>query len=291
MKIAYHTGAHGTEDDLLLRILLANRSKLAPLGVSVPAPSRYRRVLFDALRSLRGAPATAEMQDVLLDSILEEDHARRVVLSFDNFLSVASRALGTEGFYPFAGERPRQLANLFPDLDCEYFLTLRHPAAMLGTLLQRQSDTDYTALMAGIDPRRLSWAPMVRRFVEGAAGRKVVIWCHEDAPLIWPEVMRRLADVPGDIALAGTGQLLARLLTPEGLAMIEAETAAAPPATIGARRDLVMRALAAHGRPEEIAQPVTFPGWDQMLMEDLDDLYDDEVAEIAALPGVEFIAP
>ncbi len=291
MKIVYHVGAHGTEDELLLRVLLRNRPRLSQMGVVVPPPSRYRQVLHEAIRNLRGAPASAQMQDMLLDAIIEEDRPQRVILGHENFLCPATRAIGATGLYPFSGDKPRHLANLFPDEDCEFHLALRHPATLLAEVLKRQPGVGYEQVMAGVDPLSMRWAPMLRQFVAAAEGHPVVLWCHEDAPLIWPEIIRRMAGIGPEVPILGNVALLGRLLEPEGMEWLNQQFTANPPTTIGERRDLVAQALQLYAREAEIAQPVTFPGWTETLMEDLDDLYDDDVAEIAALPGVEFITP
>ena len=30
-------------------------------------------------------------------------------------------------------------------------------------------------------------------------GRRVIVWCYEDTPLIWPEAVRRIATMPTDV--------------------------------------------------------------------------------------------
>ncbi len=45
------------------------------------------------------------------------------------------------------------------------------------------------------------------------------------------------------------------------------------------------------GKREQMEIEVSLPGWTQDLVDRLSDLYDEDVAQIAALPGIEFIAP
>ncbi len=291
MKIVYHMGAHGTEEDLILRVLLRNRPRLSTLGIAVPPPSRYRQVLIEAIRNLRGAPASPEMQEMLLDTIVEDEKPERIILSFENFLATPGNAIGQSGLYPFAGERPQFFANVFPDSESEFHMALKHPAALLHTLLQRQPGRSYDEVMANIDPLTLRWAPVVRRMLAGAGRNRLVLWCNEDAPLIWPEVIRRLCGVSPEVPILGNVALLARLLATEGLDWLNQQAQANPPATIGARRALVTEALERYVNEDEITVPLAFPGWDEALMARLDRSYDADVAEIAALPGVEFIAP
>ena len=46
-----------------------------------------------------------------------------------------------------------------------------------------------------------------------------------------------------------------------------------------------------HALPDQIEVELNLPGWDQALVDRIGAAYDDDMAEIAALPGVEFITP
>lgn len=291
MKIIYHMGAHGTEEDLILRVLLRNRSRLSGLGIAIPPPSRYRQIVIEAIRNLRGAPASPEMQEMLLDALLEDEKAERIILSYENFLATPGNGVGQSGLYPFAGERPQFFANLFPGAESEFHMALRHPAGLVHTLLQRQPQRSYEDVMGDIDPRALRWAPVVRRMLAGAGGHRLVLWCSEDAPLIWPEVIRRICGVSPEVPILGNVALLARLLGGPGLDWLNQEAKTNPPTTIAARRALVSRALELYANEDELEVTLPFPGWDEALLAQLDRNYDADIAEIAALPGVEFIAP
>ena len=43
--------------------------------------------------------------------------------------------------------------------------------------------------------------------------------------------------------------------------------------------------------PEQIEVELNLPGWDQALVDRITAAYDRDIAEIAALPGIEFITP
>ena len=64
--------------------------------------------------------------------------------------------------------------------------------------------------------------------VEAMQGRRVIVWCYEDTPLIWPEAVRRLAHIPANVPLKSGLAVIGDLLTPEGMA--ELRTALGTPA-------------------------------------------------------------
>lgn len=182
-------------------------------------------------------------------------------------------------------------ANLFPSADAEFFMALRNPATLVPHLVAASTRQSYDQLMAGRSPETLRWGPAVRQMLQSVQGRRLVLWCHEDTPLIWPEVVRRIADMPTNVALKGGLAVLAEVLTPEGLEEIKRRLGEAAQITIAARRDIFAEVLATHARPDMLETSITMPGWDQALVDRMTRDYDDDVAEIAALPGVEFIVP
>ncbi|MDO5658906.1 MAG: hypothetical protein Q4G36_11370 [Paracoccus sp. (in: a-proteobacteria)] len=290
MQIVYHLGAHGTDKDRLLRALLQNRDEIWKHGTEIPAPNRYRGVIGEAMNALNGGSASAEMQEVLLDSILDGEGAKRLVLSQPGFLGMPFRAISAQGLYANAGERVMALSNLFPDSQIEFFMALKHPASLLMSVLEA-SGRPYAELMAGIEPDTLRWAPAIRRIVQAAQGRRIVLWCNEDTPLIWPEILHRIANVPRNPPLRGTMQVLAELLPPEKLRQLQDRIAAETDLATDDRRAMVEQALAADAIADKVEIEADLPGWTQDMIDQMSEDYDRDIAQIVGLPGVEFIAP
>ena len=288
MEIVYHVGAYGSGMGQIIRALLRNRDELWKAGVEIPSPGRYRGVFNEAVVALKGGAASPDMQEMLLDAVMHSDHAKRVVLSQPGFIGLPRRAITPNGLYPFAHRRLAGLSNLFPDSSVEFFVAVLHPARQVQELVTMHKG-DYSAVMAGVDPFNLRWAPLFRRLVDALPGRSIVGWAQEDLPFTWPEVLRRMAGVPATTPLQDEDAILAELLTAEPLAALKAQIAAQPDLSISARRDLVEEALAA-AEPDAIETDIQLPGWSQDLIDELSEIYADDQAEIAALTGVEFIA-
>ena len=45
MQIAFHIGAHCTDEDRLLKSILKNAQMLSQLGIVVPGPGKYRSLI------------------------------------------------------------------------------------------------------------------------------------------------------------------------------------------------------------------------------------------------------
>lgn len=288
MEIVYHVGAYGSGMDRLIRSLLRNRDALWKAGVEIPAPSRYRGVFGEALTALKGGVASPHMQELLLDAIMDRDDADRLVLSQPGFIGLPRRSITENGLYPFAHNRMKGLSNMFPESPVEFFVSIHHPARQVKVMVGLQKD-DYSSVMNGVDPRQLRWAPMFRRFLNVLPGRRIIAWAQEDLPFIWPELLRRMAGVPAAMPLLDEDAILADLLTPDALGKLNAQVAAQPGLGIGGRRDMVEQALAGADMGA-LETNIILPGWSQHLIDEMSEIYAEDLAEIAALSGVEFIS-
>lgn len=291
MQIVFHCGVHGTDHDGLLKTLMQNREWLHANGVEMVSRNRHRGVFESALSSLRGGPATREMEEMMLDAILDGDQTRRVICSQPGFLGVVDRAISANGLFAAGGERLQAMANLFPTADVEIFLAMKNPATLIPYCISQMNPKTYHDVMPGISPESLRWGPAISRMVQSLRGRRLVLWCHEDTPLIWPEVVRTVAGMPGDVPLKAGLQVLSEILEPDGIRFIRDEMAKQERMTIPLRREIFAKALALHARPERVDEEIDLPGWTQELVDRITRLYDQDVAEIAGMPGVELISP
>lgn len=285
MQIVFHCGVHGTDQDGMLKTLMHNRDRLNRNGVEIVSRNRHRGIFESALNALRGRPATPEMEDMMLDAILDSDQTQRVICSQPAFLGVPNRAITPDGLYPVAGNKLAAMANLFPSADIEFFIGLKNPATFVP-YCQSIAQSNQEDLLAGVAPQHLRWAPAIRRLLPALRGHRLVLWCHEDTPLIWPEIVRMIAQIPEDAPLKSSLHILGELLDPKGIKFIREELARNEPVTIATRREIFARALHQFVRPDRIETTITLPGWTQDLIDQMTDDYDRDLAEIASLPEI-----
>ena len=290
MRIVYHLGAHCTDEERLIRCLLKNRVTLAAQGILVPAPTRYRRLLRDTAVQLKGAASDAEIQTIVMEQLVEDSQASRVVLSWDSFLSFPQWVLNGQ-MYTFAGERIRAFTRILPQNEAEFHLALRNPATFVPALFEKQRARPYEDFIRGTYPAELRWSLVVRQILAQNPGVPLVVWCDEDTPLIWPEVLQAVSGHADGTELTDTDELLAAIMSPEGLAQLKAYLVAHPPASIQQRRRIVAAFLDKYALPERVEMSFDLPGWTAELVEDITAAYYEDVALIRQMPGVTFIAP
>lgn len=291
MRIVYHLGAHGTDEERLIRCLWKNRATLGHQGIVVPGPTRYRALLRDTAITLKGRPASRDTQALVLDQIMDEDRADRLILSWDNFLSYPQWVIRDRRLYPAAAERIRAFTQIFPEIEAEFHLAIRNPASFLPALFAKQRGKPYDEFMGGADPRTLSWSRMVEEVRTLNPDAPLTIWCDEDTPLIWPEVLRTVSGHSADTLLTETDELLATLMSPEGLTRMNGYLAANPPSSVMQRRRIVSAFLDKFALPDQIETEIDLPGWTEDLLDDLNDSYQRDIARLRAMEGVTFLAP
>ena len=290
MRIAIHLGVHCTDEGRLLRCLQANADMLRTDGIAVPDPDLYRNTLRDASMTLGGAPASAETEEVMLEQILDEGAPSAMVLSWENFLSFPQWALRGR-LYPNGAERIRELRQLFPSHETRFFMAIRNPATFLPDLCSRIRNRPASDIMGGCDVQALRWSEVIEDILSRSPGVNLTVWCDEDAPLIWPEVLAAVTDLPDGTRLTGWDDLLEHLLEDEGLRRLQSTLSEPPLPDIAGRRRMIGNLLGEFVRPEAVEAEFEMEGWTQALVDDLTARYDEDVARIERLPGVTFITP
>lgn len=295
MRIVYHLGAHCTDDERLLRCLLKNRGLLATGGIIVPGPAHYRNLMRDTAIALNGKAASADTQTLVLDQIMQDDRAERLILSWENFLSLAPWVVDG-GLYPVAGDRTRAFAQIFPQIQAEFHLAIRNPAGFLPAVYARQhkmkgGKATYEDFIRGVDLFGLRWSDVVRSILTQNPGVPLTVWCDEDTPLIWPEVLQAVAGHSPGTMLEDEDELLTQIMPPEGLKRMQAYIDTHPVTSVEMRRRIVSAFLDKFALPDKISSEVEIPGWTEETVETLTYQYEQDVARIAAMPGVRFIAP
>lgn len=289
MQIVYHLGAHCTDEERLLRCLLRNRSVLAGQGIEVPGPARYRNLLLETARKLRGQPATADTQSMVLDQILDGDEPGRVVLAWENFIGYSQGALG-EQLYPGAARRMAAYRAILPDLPHEFHLALRNPATFVPAILERIAPRG-KAPPDLPNPRQLRWSDLVASLRATVPDAGITVWCDEDTPLLWPAVLQAVSGHGADTVLQDTDDLLERLMGAAGVQRMNAYLASHPPADAAHRARIVSAFLDRFATPDEVEAEFEVPGWTGELVAELTEGYDRDVARLMRMDGVRVLVP
>jgi len=292
MDVILHVGAHHTDGGALLRSLLKNSDTLMDWGVAVPGPSRYRKTIGSMVTRLRGDTPTPDAQAALMESLLDGDMPDRIVLSSENFICVPDRVLDDGALYARAF-KTTWLRQLFPEDEVAFAISLRNPATLLSALWRdiRLGGGTYEAFIGTADPLALRWSRVITQIREANPGSPVIVWCNEDAPFVWPEVMHLVAGVPENDRMEGEDDMLARVMQRAGMILYKEALAKSSSITKEARRSLAMDLLDRYAAEEQLNVEVDVPGWTHDVVNRITDAYDADLEIIRDIPGVILIEP
>ena len=104
----------------------------------------------------------------------------------------------------------------------------------------------------------LRWSELFARIHAALPQIKITVWCDEDTPFIWSQLLRNFASVSRNQAMANGYAIFAQILTPEGFERFKGYMQKHPDMT----------------------------PWDQTTVDQLSELYDHDVDRIAELPAL-----
>ena len=291
MQIVYHLGAHVTDEGRLLTCLQQNANSLAEQGIAAPPPEVFRPPIGEALRRLHAGPVGDAAQADLLSGVLAGIPASRVVLSVDSFLGAAGEVLGEVTLYPDGAERITMLRDILPDHEVEFFFGVRNPATFLPALSARVRDRGFDEFIAATDPAALRWSETVGRLAAAVPDCSFCVWANEDTPVIWPELLWRMARHDPDQILDGVNRFLSELISRPGMKRLARYMETHPPANEFQRRQIVHAFMERYGREDEIEMDLGMTGWSSSFVQALTEIYEEDLEAIAAMPGITFLPP
>ena len=291
MQVIIHAGAHGTEEERLLKTLLRNKEDFLARGTSVPGPAKYRTLLKDCMQAARTGTPSEDARDLLWDAILEEENADRVVLSNPHFFGSQRDAIDGQRLYPEAEERMRALSSLFPHDNLELHMAIRSPAGFLPKLLEKAGHGRRASVLETTNPMDLRWSAMVARIRAAVPDVPIRIWCYEDTPMIWAQLIRDFGNLEPDSKVRGGMDLLADIMSREGMKRLRQYLHERPAMTEPLKRKVFAAFLDKFALDEEIEEELDIPGWTPAVIEEIEAAYDEDVEHLSQMPGVTLIEP
>tara|TARA_R110002012_G_scaffold17811_1_gene66371 strand:+ start:137 stop:1012 length:876 start_codon:yes stop_codon:yes gene_type:complete len=291
MQLVLHTGAHYTEEERLLKSLLANKAMLAKRGTCVPGPSTYRGLFRDTLNAMYKSSVSAGARDVLLDAVLDDSEADRAILSDANFFRTPATAMIEGMLYPAAPVRMMRMVQLFPDDELQIFMAIRNPATLLPILYDVSGDNSDAHFWGTKDPLDIRWSDTLGLLRDSAPEIAVTVWCNEDAPLIWGNILREMTGVPANQPIAGEFDLLETIMSKEGMKRFLSYLEAHPEISGAQQQRVISAFLDKFALEDALEEELDMPDWTDELVEEMTENYDQDVLRIQQIPGIRFLQP
>ena len=103
--------------------------------------------------------------------------------------------------------------------------------------------------------------------------------------------MRELTQHDPFTRLDGALDMAERIITDEGMRRLDEFLRTRSDLTETRRRAAIAAFLEAHAVPDEVETEADIPGWTEDTLDDLTELYEEDVARLAGLDGIRFIEP
>lgn len=291
MDIALHLGAHLTDDGRLRTCLEQNHSVLAHQGIEVPPAATFRSNILDAIKAHSRGQLSPDAGESLLDSIVTSDNTERLVLSSARFLSPLPSALRRHEFCPMAPSRLAGLHALFQDYPVSFYLAIRNPASFIPALLNAVNDEQAETIRSDLEATDLRWSNLVAQIRSAFPNAPVTVWCDEDTPFIWEDVLQRVSGHAEATQLENVYQWFDTVLVDGAAAKLATYMQDAPPMDTTQRQRVIAAFLDKFCDEAKIDIDVTATGWSEEMVDLLSELYEDDVATISTMDGVTLLQP
>ncbi len=270
---------------------LKNVDAFASEVIKVPGPGKYRRIIRETIQNLNGAKPSPDTRDILLDKILGQEAVNRLIMSHSAFICIPNHIFEDGVFYGRADAKIAGLVSLFPDDEIEMFLGIRNPATFVPAVFKEAKHSNFAQFLSGIPLDQIRWSDAVERIREAAPKASLTVWCNEDTPLIWSQLIREISGVDPLAKITGGFDLLASIMAPEGMKRFFDYLKSHPPATEIQKRRIIAAFLERYVIEDEVIEEFNLLGWTAEVVDHLTEAYEEDIYRISRMQGVNFIAP
>jgi hypothetical protein len=224
-------------------------------------------------------------------TIIDDREVDRLIFSDPQLVSIHRLVVVGPQIWPMIERQVAAMRGLFPSASPEIFIALRDPATLIPALFDASKFTDFAEFTQNMQPHAATWSEMLRRLRMAHPDVPVTVWCNEDTPLLWGQILHEITDTPFGYPLRGGDDLIETIMDPTGFKRLQRYLADNPAHSEIQRRRIVGTFLDRYALDTAIEEELDLPGWTPELIETLTLAYEDDMAEIARIPGVTLLAP
>lgn len=291
MQVALHFGAPFTDENRIQLCLGKNREQLAEHGIILPRPSSYRKNLRSVLRRFKEGTGDDTLRAEFLTQVAGPETPNRLIFSTDAFLGVPRMSVREDQFYPGHPIRLDSFLQLFDGAQVELFFAICNPVTYLQSLMKAHPGEDVQALIEYSDPTMLRWSSFIQRLRETYPDLPITVWCNEDSPLIWPQILQAIAGADPDVEIIGAYDFLEEIMEPKGFKRFKEYLAQRPAITPSQKLRVISAFLEKFAREDLLVEDIDYPGWTETDIEELTDAYDADVNQIQMIPDINLLLP
>jgi len=280
-----------TDDTRILKCLLPNRDMLAEMGTYVPPLHAYRGTFRDIILHAEDPDFIEIFHDSIMPPPAQAAQIGRIVLTNQHFFGTPKMGVAKGVLYNAAVNRIYATMAALPDAELEFYFCIRDLASFLPEMMMAGNYESMQDMLGETQLGQIRWAEMIANLRNSFPFMPMTIWCNEDLPFVWGEVIRDMAGLNPTAAFRGEFKLLTEIMAPEGLKRLEQYVEAQPNIPEAQKRRVIAAFLDKYAIDEAIHAELELPGWTEEIQDYLSAIYEEDVETIGQIPGVSLITP
>ena len=161
----------------------------------------------------------------------------------------------------------------------------------MPAVLSSLPDNVRDGVISELDPFDIHWSDVIIRMRETCPRAEFTVWCNEDTPLLWSQLIREISGLDFESPIIGGFDLLSEIMTEEGFKRFLAYLESHPPQTEVQKRRVIAAFLDKFAIIEELEEELDMHGWTDATVDALTEAYEDDLYTIERIHGVTLITP
>jgi len=295
MHIHLHVGVFGSGGELLLETLDAQSKTLEKEGVFIPPRRRLRRSVAVFLDQLKDMPPTPAERTKLFNMLVPEkvaETAKHALFIEDGFLGSRGRIFEGKHLYEVGPKKLQLLKELFEGHELSISVALQNPTSFLQFAADAPRAGDAARAFAEtVRPSYLTWIPLIRGLRDVADGVPLTVWCKEEQLFVWPRIMRAMGVDKLNTSLEDKISSYKAALGEEGSHRLARYLEKHPPQRDEQFEKALLTFLRHYAQEDAFEETIDLPGWTQGKLSAAAAVYEQDMASLDKLEGVNFLRP
>ena len=182
------------------------------------------------------------------------------------------------------------MRNIFPDSLFQISVAIQSPAKWMNRMSTISKRAFSPSQIPHISPVKTRWISAISDIVASNPDVQLNVWRDEDAPFLWPRVIREVAGLDFGSKRMGDLDVYSRSTTKEGTQRLRAYFAANPPHSETHRMRVAQAFYERYSGGEREAHDLDILTGNNHIVDDFEGYYSEDCHYISRLPGVNFMS-
>ncbi|KPN63877.1 hypothetical protein SAMN04488527_1204 [Aliiroseovarius crassostreae] len=287
--IAIYIGSPFTNGEQIAWSLRKDPQLFDDEGLLIRRPGTYQKQVKTARNDLLKGELSEEQRSLFLQQVIGDHQASRIVLSDHSYIGEAAWMLNQGCFFPNAARNTQALRSLFREYELEFFLSIQNPATLIPAAFRSQKKRTLEEFLSGSDLITLRWSTVLIDILDANPETPLTVWCNEETPVIWPNILRAVADLPKEFCFGGELDIIQGALEDAAMTRLQQYLGDRPWLNESQRRGIYRVFLNRFYSEDVVEEEIDIPGWDQELVDEMTDIYMDDLKLINRMREVRFL--